>query len=317
VPLYLDCDPGIDDALALGYLLGHPDSDLVGIGTVSGNTDARTAARNALDLLALFGRPSIPVAAGSVDFLERPYAGGAPHVHGERGLGAVELPDAGTAPVEEDAAGMLIRLAAEHPGELRVLAIGPLTNLALALDRDPGLASRVRDVTIMGGAALAPGNVTAVAEANIHNDPEAAARVLAADWDVTLVPLDVTMEHRLELDDLAALADADRPAPRALGAMLDFYSAFYATRFGRRLSVLHDPLAAGILLGEAVPTRALRMPVHVDTSAGPHRGRTTADLRDVYAADPSEDPAGVRVVLEVADDFAPALVARLLAVGPA
>src|SRR5207253_8413210 len=131
--------------------------------------------------------------------------GGALHVHGENGIGGITLEDAGLTVESETAAEMLVRLANEYPGELRVIAVGPLTNLALALQLDPNLPALVRDVTIMGGAAFVPGNISPVAEANIFNDAEAAAAVMEADWPVTLVPLDVTMNHRFDEAHRAAL----------------------------------------------------------------------------------------------------------------
>jgi purine nucleosidase len=310
--VYLDCDPGIDDALAIGYLLAHPDVDLALVGSVSGNTDAGTAAANARDLLELFGRPEIPVAVGRTDFLTHPYSGGAPHVHGDNGIGGVVLP-AGSAPFASgSAAEELIALARSHPGELRILAIGPLTNLAVALELDPELPSLVADVVVMGGAALAPGNATAVAEANIHNDPEAAAAVFAAKWDVTIVPLDATMFQRFEQSDLDALL-AGEPRAVALGQMLDTYYGFYTQHFGRPSSALHDPLAAAVLTGEAVASRSARVEVIVDTGDGPGRGQTIAELRGRYRPVPPEHPGGVRVVFDVAEPFAPQLRARLLA----
>lgn len=309
--VYLDCDPGIDDALALGYLLAHPEVELALIGSVSGNTDAATAARNARDLLELFGRPDIPVAVGRTDFFTHPYAGGAPHVHGANGLGGVALPVGRAAFAAGSAAEEVIALARSRPGELNILAIGPLTNLAVALELDPELPALVADVVIMGGAALAPGNVSAVAEANIHNDPEAAAAVLAASWDVILVPLDATMSQRFEQDDLDALL-AGPPRAAALGHMLDTYFAFYAQHFGRPSSALHDPLAAAVLTGEAVASSMSRVRVVVDTSDGPGRGQTIAELRGRYLPQPTQHPDGARIVFDVASPFAPQLRARLL-----
>lgn len=175
--------------------------------------------------------------------------------------------------------------------------MGPLTNLALALARDASLADRVARVTVMGGAALAPGNITAVAEANIGNDPEAAQAVLTAGWPVTLVPLDVTMQNTLEETDRAALCGADGSLPRAVGAALDRYFDFYVTEYGRRCSALHDPLAAAIAAGGIVPVVAPLVPVEVDTTQGPGRGQTLCDLRGQRVASHDHASASVRVVL--------------------
>lgn len=311
-PLYLDCDTGVDDSLALAYLLASPEADLVGVGSVSGNIDARQGAVNTLDLLALAGRPDVPVAVGAHDPLAGSYDGGAPSVHGRNGVGDVALPPSGREVAGESAVELLLRLSHEHAGALRVVAVGPLTNLALALRADPTLPARVRDLTIMGGAALHPGNVTPVAEANIAKDPEAAAEVLAADWDVTLVPLDVTMADVLEESDRKALLEAGTALAPWLGEVLDLYFGFHVDTFGRRCSALHDPLAAAIATGGVTPTLAPRVPVVVDATAGPGRGQTVCDLRGRYAGYPDVPGARTRVVLATDAPLTPHLMERLL-----
>lgn len=311
-PVYLDCDPGVDDALALAYLLASPEVQLVGIGSVSGNVSALDGARNALDLLGLVGRSGIPVAVGAAHPHTGWFAGGAPHIHGHTGIGNVALPTSAERPVAESAAELLVRLAREHPG-LEVVAIGPLTNLALALRLDPQLPARVSSVTVMGGAALVPGNLTPVAEANIGNDPEAAAEVLAAPWSVTLVPMDVTMEAVLEESDRTALLGSPGPLAQTLGAVLDLYFEFYLGTYGRRCCAVHDPLAAAIAIGGVQPRTAPRVPVVVDTTSGPGRGQTICDLRGRRLGYPGQSEEHCRVVLELVGDPAPHLMSRLLA----
>lgn len=314
-PVYLDCDTGVDDAVALAYLLASPAIDLVGIGTVSGNTSAAQAARNTLDLLQLAGRGDIPVAIGAHDHLSHGFSGGAPHVHGDNGIGGVILPRATREPEASTAVELLIELSHRFSGRLHVLTIGPVTNIALALAADPALPARIAGVTTMGGAAVVPGNITPVAEANIFNDPEAAAVLLTADWDVTLVPLDVTMDHTLsEADRGALLASAD-PFTRAIGELLDHYFDFYLGEYGIRTCALHDPLAAILAAGAVGLTRAPRVPVVVDTSAGPGRGQTIADLRGQRMGVRDHDGSRIRVVLETDAAITPHLVETLLAVG--
>ncbi|OIH84970.1 nucleoside hydrolase [Arthrobacter sp. UCD-GKA] len=300
-PFFLDCDTGIDDALALAYLLGAG-ANLVGIGSVSGNTSAAQGAVNTQNLLALSGHAEIPVALGHHDAQARPYGGGAPHVHGINGIGEVRLPDAGLELAPESAPEMLVRLAREHAGELRVIAIGPLTNIASALRLDPELPSLVKELTIMGGAALAPGNITAASEANIHNDPEAAAEVFAAGWEIVLVPLDVTMDHVLEEHDLETLAASPSPAVQSVATMLGYYFDFYRSVFGRRCSVMHDPLAAAIAIGKVRPASAPYARVVVDATDGPGRGQTICDLRGRYKGHPKPEGARCRVVLAATGD---------------
>ncbi|HEV7624154.1 MAG TPA: nucleoside hydrolase [Amnibacterium sp.] len=309
-PIYLDCDTGIDDALTLGYLVAAG-ADLVGVGSVSGNVAAGLGARNSLDVLALIGRADVPVAVGAHDPIGGVFHGGAPGVHGANGIGDVELPASSSRPTGETAAAMLSRLARRHAGRLHVLAVGPLTNLALALDADPELAQLVAGVTIMGGAALVPGNVTAVAEANIFNDVLAAARVLAAEWPVTVVGLDVTMEARFEQRHLDVLL-AGPPAARALGEMLPTYFRYYTPVLGRPSCALHDPLAAAVALGALTPTLAPVVPVEVDTTDGPGRGQTIADLRSRFLGYPPLQGTRHRVVLEVPAGFGDTLAESLL-----
>jgi purine nucleosidase len=315
-PLYLDCDTGVDDALALAYLAATPVVDLLGVGSVSGNIDAATGARNTLDLLALLGRSEVPVAVGAHDPLAVGYRGGAPHVHGGNGIGGVVLPPAATVPVAESAAELLVRLAHEHPGRLRVLAIGPLTNLALALRLEPRLPELVAEVTIMGGAALVPGNVTPVAEANIHNDPEAAAEVFDAPWPILLVPLDVTMDHALTERHRRQILAIDHPVAPYLGSMLAPYLTHYADVFGEPACAMHDPLAAALAVGGLRPGSAPTVRVVVDAGDGPGRGQTVCDLRGRHVGHPEQPGAHCRVVLTLAEPFSPHLVTTLQRLAP-
>ncbi len=314
-PVYLDCDTGVDDALALAYLLASPEIELVGIGTVSGNTSAAQAAENTLRLLALAGRLDIPVAVGSHDHLADPYGGGVPHIHGDNGIGNVQLPETDVTPIDESAAELLLRLSRTYKGELEIITIGPTTNIALAVRLDQGLPQRVKQVTTMGGVALAPGNIGPVSEANVHNDPEAASVLISAPWPVTLVPLDVTLENALEESDRRALLEAPEPLTRAVAEILDHYFDFYLGTYGRRASALHDPLAAAIAVGHIVATRAPAVPVTVDTTDGPGRGQTICDLRGQRLGSVDVEGATTRVVLDTDQPLAPLLVARLTAAG--
>jgi purine nucleosidase len=299
VLFYLDCDTGVDDALAIALLLRTPDAGLAGIGTVSGNTSAGQAARNTLDLLALAGRDDIPVAVGAHHPLGGSFGGGATVVHGSNGIGGVTLPRSARSPIAGNAATLLIELARADPGTLRVIATGPLTNLALALQLEPGLPALVRDVTVMGGALRVPGNVAGNAEANLGNDPRAAAAVLAADWPLTLVPLDVTMRHRFDEADQAALRAGGSPLTAALAGMLAAYFDFYAERLGERRVPLHDPLAAGLATGELTALDAPLLGVRVDEN-GQLLENPGARVR-------------TRVVLSVDAPAAPVIRRRILA----
>ncbi len=188
--IILDCDPGVDDALAIAYALGSSDLDLVGITTVAGNVSLDKTTANALRLREFLGAPEVPVTAGSAMPLLRPPIT-AEHVHGADGLRGAQLPAATAGPAPGHATDFIVDTVMAQPGEITVVAVGPLTNVALALRRAPALAASVRDFVIMGGSS-ARGNVTPAAEFNIAADPEAASIVFSAGWTVTMVGLDVT-----------------------------------------------------------------------------------------------------------------------------
>lgn len=311
VPVLVDCDTGVDDAIALLYLLHRDDLDIVGITSVFGNNTAAQCALNTLRVLSLVGRTDIPVAVGA----ENPLVGEATylatHVHGTDGLGDAGLPPADPSLLSDKTAVELIdELSERYAGRLRMLAVGPLTNVAHALDAIDGLERRVVDITIMGGAADAPGNQSAAAEANIIHDPEGAQRVITADWPVTLVPLDVTMTEILTEDHRARLTAAGTPVTRFVASITDFYFEHYGRdSFGIRCSPMHDALAAGVLCGEVVPLIAPLIGVVVDCTDGPGRGATICDTRARYRGYPDDPNGDARVVLKTDGTFPEKLLA--------
>ncbi|HEX3618201.1 MAG TPA: nucleoside hydrolase [Solirubrobacteraceae bacterium] len=304
--VHLDCDTGIDDALAIAHLLARPHVDLISVSTVSGNTTSRQAARNTLDLLALAGRDEVPVAVGAGGPLVGDYRGGTPHVHGANGIGDIELPRASATETETGGPGQIVRAAREHPGELELVAVGPLSNLAHALAEDPQLPTRVRHVTIMGGAVWVRGNITEYAEANIANDPEAARAVFNASWPITLVPLDVTLQHSIGVAEQRALAERGTAFHTALAEMLDTYLDFYENFYGERRAALHDPLASMIAVGDSVPSSVRSTRLEVDPSGIESRGRTQ----------PGASGTEIGVVTAVAAPAAPDLLRQILALDP-
>ncbi|SHK50878.1 purine nucleosidase [Nocardiopsis flavescens] len=294
--VFVDCDPGIDDAVALAYLAARPEVEIVGVGAVFGNGGVEVTADNALRLLGLYGRPGVPVAVGaSRPLVQEPRL--APHVHGENGLGGVELPAPTGSPVAESAAELLVRLARSHPGELDVLAVGPLTNLAIALGLEPRLPELVRRLVVMGGAVRVPGNVSSHAEANINNDPEAAEAVFGAGFDLDLVALDVTMETVATGEWLEELKGVPGERASRTSDFLDFYADFYKGIFGVRQCAMHDPLAAAVLVDPHLVTESVEAPVRVELAGSLTRGMTVADLRPRPGADGRRP---VRVVTAVA-----------------
>ncbi len=270
----LDTDPGVDDALALLYLRSRPELRLLAITTVFGNADVETTTRNALWLRARLGL-SVPVHKGAAAPLERPRGRSPVHVHGENGLGDIDLESLELSSVDPGLAHQrIIEIVRAHPGAVTLVAIGPLTNLALALRAAPDIAPLVSGVTIMGGAfgeQGRTGNVTPYAEANFHNDPEAAAEVLAAPWPLTLVPLDATMSCVLTdsaARDLAARSDAGRLTYEVTRG----YAKAYARHEGLDGCVLHDVAAlVSLTTPDLFATRTA--PVSVTTS-DERRGQT-------------------------------------------
>jgi purine nucleosidase len=190
-PIILDCDPGIDDALAIAFAHGHPSIDLLGITTVAGNVGLAQATANALAVCQFIGAAETSVTAGCAGPLLRP-ALDARQVHGEGGLGGAMLPPPAAGPGAGHAVDYIIDTVGAAPGEITLVATGPLTNIALAVRREPRLAQWAREFVIMGGSA-GRGNTTPAAEYNMWADPEAAAVVFRAGWTVVMLGLDVTL----------------------------------------------------------------------------------------------------------------------------
>lgn len=315
--MLLDCDTGVDDAIAILYASLSPSIDLLGVGAVWGNVEVELAARNSLHVLDLASRSDVPVASGAAG----PLCGTDPvyahHVHGKDGQGGMAPKDISGTLAPGSAAQQIVDVVSAHPSEVELVAVGPLTNVAVALQLEPKIAELARGLTLMGGAALAPGNVTPTAEANIWCDPEAAFAALRAPWPVTIVPLDVTMLVRLTDRHRTRLGSGGTIGRYVAGA-LDFYFDFFAgAAFGERQSAMHDVLAVAIAAGDLQPTLAPTVNATVDISAGPSRGTTICDLRGRYMGYPEQDGAHAKVVLEVPDGFEERVVEMLTLEGTA
>lgn len=292
--LVLDCDVGIDDALAILWLADRPGVEIAAVGTVHGNAHAEVAAANAQHVLDLVGLAHVPVAVGAGAPLAQPVSISG-HVHGDDGLGG-HGPAGPLRPfAPETAAEQLVRLARTEPGRLSILATGPLTNLAMALNLEPRLPALVDRVVVMGGAVTVPGNITAAAEANIFHDPEAAEAVFAAGWPVTLVGLDVTMTAWLGEAELAHVAASPTPRGRFAWSILQHYVGFYHARYGIRGCALHDPAAAMLLVDPGLADYQ-DWAVRVELKGDLTRGMTLADRRGV----PEEQGAAGRPAVRVA-----------------
>ena len=239
--IILDTDPGIDDALALMLALASPEVRIEAVTTVSGNVHVDFTTRNALALLELLGRSDIPVARGSAwPLLRKPVD--AAFVHGDNGLGGVELPEPRIKAVGKHAVDVIIETILSAPGEISLVPIGPLTNIALAARREPAIIQQVREVVIMGGALLVPGNDTPTAEFNIFADPHAAHIVLHGGWPIRLVSLDVTTVTLLRREQVDTLAQNGSRVTRLMRQMLDHYFDVFGPGYGVTAFQMHDPL---------------------------------------------------------------------------
>ena len=273
IPVLVDCDPGQDDAIALLLALASPELDVVGVTTVAGNQTLEKTTANALSVLELAGRADVPVAAGAERPLVRDLVTAA-DAHGETGLDGPDLPAARATPLPH-AVQFLAEQAAQAPPKT-LIALGPLTNVALLLADHPGAAGELERIVLMGGA-IAEGNMTASAEFNVWVDPEAADRVFSSGLDVTMVGLDVT--NRAVLTPAHAdLLRGTGPIGAAVAAMLDFYGGFYRRAYQHGGCPIHDAVAVAHVVRPGI-VETLDRRVDVDVSSGLCRGRTVVDMR--------------------------------------
>jgi purine nucleosidase len=247
-PILFDTDPGVDDAQAIAIALRHPELELLGLTTTYGNVDVATATRNALLLAELAGRDDVPVAQGAAAPLVKPRHPAPAHIHGANGLGDIALPEPTGRADPRSAAQLIVDTVNDRPGEVTLVAVGPLGNLAAALQLEPTLTERVKQVVIMGGSIREGGNVSPVAEANMFNDPHAARRVLTAGWPLTLVGLDATHRCVLNADHMACIEAGQGELGRVLAGSYAFYRDFYREFLGIDGCCPHDSCALAWLL---------------------------------------------------------------------
>ena len=340
LPLILDVDTGIDDSLALLYAAASPDAELVAATCVAGNADARQVATNTLRILELAGRTDVEVALGREVPLVRALET-TPETHGPEGLGYAELPPPSRPLSDRHAVDVILDAALERPGEIQLVTLGPLTNLAIAVLREPRLPALLRGYTLMGGAFGVPGNTTPTNEWNVHCDPDAAQIVFRA-WAVAReadpsVPrpvalgLDVTEQARILPDDVVRLARragstpddsialargedpmhatrsvASNPVIRYIADALRFYFEFHARYDGFYGAFIHDPLAVAATLDRSLVTTEPLF-VDVETQGELTTGMTVADRRHLTGKPANLD---VAVTADIAT-FMDRLVERL------
>lgn len=274
LPLIIDSDPGLDDALAIGLAAASPELDLLAVTTVGGNANVTRCTENALRLLHAFGRGDVPVAEGADAALLGSVVR-ATEVHGMGGLGTTVLDPSPYAARPEGAVTLMARLLADHPEPVVIAPIGPLTNIALLLRLHPGLAAKIAHVCLMGGS-IGEGNTTASAEFNIIADPEAADLVFRSGVAITMIGLDVTHQALLGREASAALRGLGTRSGRIASELTDFALDRNLEWSGSATTAIHDAVAVAHLVAPELVAVA-RYHVVVDTTNGPARGRTVCD----------------------------------------
>ena len=278
--MILDLDTGVDDALAIAYALADPEVDLIGIVSSYGNNLLDVCAENSLKLLELLGQTDIPVFKGlphscTTDHFDVMQV--SKDIHGDNGIGDVELPTPSRALEEQSGVDFYIEAAHKYGKDLIIIPTGPMTNLAAALKKDPEIADLIGNVTFMGGALTVEGNVTPVAEANINQDPKAADEVMKSNLPLTMVGLDVTLRTLLTKNETKQWRELGTASGKAFADITDFYiDAYYNLDIDKRGCALHDPLAVGVGVDPSfVSTISLFMKVVYQE--GPYYGRTIGD----------------------------------------
>ncbi len=274
--IIIDTDPGQDDAIAIMLALASPELDVLGITAVAGNVPLDLTEKNARIICELCVRPDIKVFAGA----DRPIRHDlvtAEHVHGKTGLDGPDLPEPTMPLQEQHGVDFLIETVLASPEKsVTICALGPLTNVAQAIEREPSFATRVHEIVLMGGGLFEGGNITPAAEFNIYVDPEAADIVFSSGAKITVLPLDVTHKAITDKDRLAVFKNMKTPVGDAAASLLGFYERFDVDKYGSEGGPLHDPNVIAWLL---VPTiyEGRHINVEIETTSDLTRGMTVAD----------------------------------------
>jgi purine nucleosidase len=290
--IIIDTDPGIDDSLAILLALASPELSLEGVIVVHGNCSLEQATRNALSVLELAHASHIPVARGCELPLVQPSLL-APETHGDAGIGYAKLPEPLSKPIGQHGSDFLIEQIMSNPGEITLVAIGPLTNIALAIRQEPRIVSALKEIIIMGGAIRHEGNTTALGEFNTYVDPHAAHIVFHAGIPTTLVPLDVTYQCILTAQDVERLQKLNAPISQFVKDTTKFYMEFHDEYQGVEGCVINDPLALALTFAPQLCDYQ-ELPVDVDISSGVSLGKTFADFYNY-----TKKPVNMKVALGV------------------
>jgi inosine-uridine nucleoside N-ribohydrolase len=300
--IILDTDPGTDDAMALMLALNSPELDVRAVTVVPGNVTARQGLENALRMVSLANRCDIPVAGGAEHPLFQKLIT-AEFWHGKNGLANIELPASKCKADARFGPDLIIALVHAYPHEITLVPVGPLTNIALAIQKDPGIVPLVREVILMGGS-IKGGNVNASAEANIYNDPEAAQLVFQAGWPLTMVGLDVGDKTLFSRKQLEQLGKTHGPVNDFIYGVTKFLVEL-SEKFGDSGTPMYDPLAVGVAIDAELVT-APAMHVDVETRGEFTRGETVANRRNEIERNVLRHFAdGDRYVIEGLDTVVP------------
>ena len=294
--LVLDTDVGIDDALMLLHLAAEPNAEIVAIGATHGNCSTAQAAINTLKVLEAIGLEGIPVAVGAESPLAEP--GHAAHVHGNDGLADVGLPEPKGTVSGEHAVDQLIRLSLEQPGELDLLAVGSMTNLGLAIQRDPEALNRYRSVTVLAGLSHRPTDNFNYQDANVFHSPDAADVLFGSGSPMTVVPIDLTYRATLSDEHLRRIKESRTPQGQLAWKILPFYCDFYNRVLGQWTASMHDPITAGILLDPSLITEQVERPIYVEPVKDRHWAVGLKD--DELTGLPSRSPVSIVTEADIA-----------------
>ncbi len=303
--ILFDTDPGIDDSLAILLALASPELSVEGVSVVHGNCSVDQALANALGVLQLAGASDVPVARGFALPLVQPSLL-APETHGNGGIGYAKLPTPASKPVAAHSVDFLIDKITSAPGEITLVCIGPLSNLAVAIRKEPRLIQDVKEVIIMGGAIRHQGNTTPLAEFNVYVDPHAAHMVYHSGMPITLVPLDVTYQCVLTRLDVARLQKIHSPITQFIADSTRYYMEFHDAYQKIEGCIINDPLALALAFAPELCDYEEHY-VDVDISSGVSLGKTFADFYKATAK-----PANMKVALGVrARDFLELFIERM------
>ena len=269
----IDTDPGVDDAMAIMLALNSPELKVEALTVVPGNVEAAQGLENALKIVSLAGRCDIPVAGGAQHPLNQKLIT-AQYWHGKNGLAGVELPASKCTPDPRFGPDVIIHLVHQYPHEVTLIPVGPLTNIALAVSKDPSITTLVKDIVIMGGS-ITGGNVNGAAEANIYNDPEAAAIVFSAGWMITMVGSDVGERTLMTRKYYQELQLTHGPESDFIAKLADYYLSA-SEKSGYSGAAMYDPLAVGAAIDPTLVTLK-EMHVDVETKGEFTRGETVAN----------------------------------------